>query len=140
MLDGHVLTAGPDTDYEINPILSEIEGVRRAEWFKLRLRPPHLDTDKRAQLEKIWSRPEPSEEIIDAEKSEEDEEENRLLMEIDALLEEPYDSTNKNKIPLPVTDDFKTAVQVLADFLQYLFRSAKEYIMETERYRDPTFT
>ncbi|KAM6493703.1 hypothetical protein JOM56_010064 [Amanita muscaria] len=140
--DGHVLAAGPETDYELNPILSEIEGVRRAEWFKLRLRPPHLDANKRAQLEKFWSPPEPSEEIVDAEKSEEDEEENRLLMEIDALLEEPYDSTNTNNknIPLPVTDDFKTAVQVFADFLQYLFRSAKEYIMETERYIDPTFT
>ncbi|KAM6491361.1 hypothetical protein JOM56_013135 [Amanita muscaria] len=139
--DGHVLAAGPETDYELNPILSEIEGVRRAEWFKLRLRPPNLAADKRAQLEKFWSPPEPSEEIVDAEKSEEDEEEDRLLMEIEGIsgvVEEP-ELPNKKRIR-PVTDDFKTAVQVLADFLQYLFRSAKNYISETERYIDPTFT
>jgi hypothetical protein len=54
--------------------------------------------------------------------------------------EEPDDSQDKKNVPRPVTDDFKTAVQVFADFLQYLFKSAKEYIMETERYIDPTFT
>jgi vacuolar-type H+-ATPase subunit I/STV1 len=30
--DGHVIAVGPETDPEVNPILSEIECVRRAEW------------------------------------------------------------------------------------------------------------
>ncbi|KAM6502887.1 hypothetical protein JOM56_002864 [Amanita muscaria] len=97
--DGHVLAAGPETDYEINPILSEIEG-----WCKFRT------LISGAATKDFYH------------------------------SEEPDDSQDKKNIPRPVTDDFKTAVQVFADFLQYLFKSAKEYIMETERYIDPTFT
>ncbi|KIL54538.1 hypothetical protein M378DRAFT_92351 [Amanita muscaria Koide BX008] len=49
-------------------------------------------------------------------------------------------SLNKKKILRPVTDDFKTVVQVFADFLQYLFKHAKEYIIESERKINSTFT
>ncbi|KIL57175.1 hypothetical protein M378DRAFT_172045, partial [Amanita muscaria Koide BX008] len=114
---GHVLAAGSETDYELNTILSEIEGVRRAERFKLRLWPPHIAADQRAQLEKLWSPPQLSEKG-----------DNGIMGEVE------------EKKPRPVIDDFKTAVQVFADFLQYLFRSAKVFISDSESYIDPTFT
>ncbi|KIL64018.1 hypothetical protein M378DRAFT_642370 [Amanita muscaria Koide BX008] len=117
--DRHVIAVGPDTDPEVNPIFSELDDVRRAEWFKLRLRPPHLAADQRSQLEKIWS-PGAAED-----------------KDVNALKHEPLD---KEKILRPVTNDFKTVVQVFSDFLKYLFTSAEEYIEETERNIDPTFT
>ncbi|KIL55234.1 hypothetical protein M378DRAFT_134237 [Amanita muscaria Koide BX008] len=86
--DGNIIDTAPDEG------LSEMESARRAQWFKLRLWPPYLDADKRSQLEKLWSPPEPAEAVF----------------------------------------------QVFADFLQYLFKSAKEYIIESEIKLDPTFT
>ncbi|KIL61939.1 hypothetical protein M378DRAFT_34206, partial [Amanita muscaria Koide BX008] len=97
--DGNVIAVGPETNPEANPKLYEIEGVKRAEWFKLHLSPPHLVADKKSQLEKLWT-------------------------------SEPAEDKDK--------DD--TVVQVFADFLHYLFRHAKEYITESERKLNPTFT
>ncbi|KAM6502907.1 hypothetical protein JOM56_002884 [Amanita muscaria] len=135
--DGKIIDAGPDEG------LSEIEGVRRAEWFKLRLWPPHLAADKRSQIEKLWSPPEPAEVNEDCAKaSDEDKDKNDVPPDIECDGGEGSgpEPLNKKKIPRPVTDDFKTVFQVFTDFLQYLFKSAKEYIIESERKLDPTFT
>jgi len=44
--NGHVVAVGSETDEDTNPELLEVEGLVRAEWFKLHLRPPHLITEQ----------------------------------------------------------------------------------------------
>ncbi|KAM6502896.1 hypothetical protein JOM56_002873 [Amanita muscaria] len=157
--DGNVIAAGPKTDPDISPMLSETEEVRRAECLTLRLWPTHLAADKRPQLEKTWPPIEPAE----------DEAEDDIPPGIEGVgegkvegckgsrgerdgtkEEDPSDipsrkvvepqPMNKRKVPRPVADDFKTPDRVFTDFLQYLFKSAKEHITETEKFLDPTFT
>ncbi|KAM6493761.1 hypothetical protein JOM56_010122 [Amanita muscaria] len=67
----------------MNPALSDINGVMRVERFKLRLRPSHLAADKRAEIEKLWSPPEPADEELD---------------DYEEYLEEPEDEDNLNII------------------------------------------
>ncbi|KAM6502899.1 hypothetical protein JOM56_002876 [Amanita muscaria] len=146
--DGKVIAAGPETDPEVNPRLSEIEDVRRAECFKLHLSPTRA-ADKRPDGEKIWPPPAPVKDeggndgggkASKESRGERGESEDEDLWGAQhrAIVERQH--PNKRKIPRPVTDDFKTPVRVFTDFLEYLFKSAKKYITETERNIDPTFT
>ncbi|KIL55734.1 hypothetical protein M378DRAFT_134141 [Amanita muscaria Koide BX008] len=96
--DGNVIAVGPETDPEVNPMLSEIDDVRQAEWSVCEINVNHFFYSVERQ------------------------------------------HSNKRKIPRPVMDEFKAPDQVFTDFLQYLFKSAKEYIIETERNLDPTFS
>jgi len=43
---GNVVAVGSEADEELNPELREVEGLVRAEWFKLHLRPPHLAAEQ----------------------------------------------------------------------------------------------
>ncbi|KAM6492029.1 hypothetical protein JOM56_011753, partial [Amanita muscaria] len=78
--------------------------------------------------------------------SEADPETNPLLSDMNASIvdipcprREPEPARRETHF-IPVTDDFKNPVQVFADFLRYLFKSAKEYIIEAESNLDPTFS
>ncbi|KAF8632108.1 hypothetical protein AX15_002039 [Amanita polypyramis BW_CC] len=51
--DGDVIAVGSETDPEMNPELTEIKGLVRAEWFKLHLRPSHLVAEQRFDIEDI---------------------------------------------------------------------------------------
>ncbi|KAM6497434.1 hypothetical protein JOM56_007907 [Amanita muscaria] len=55
--DGTVAAAGAGTDPETNPELAEMDDVIRVEWFKLHLRPPHLETSQEFELQKLRSLP-----------------------------------------------------------------------------------
>ncbi|PFH48902.1 hypothetical protein AMATHDRAFT_64343 [Amanita thiersii Skay4041] len=50
---GNLVAAGAEADAEINSELLEMEGLTRAEWFKLHLRPPHLATEQRFDINRI---------------------------------------------------------------------------------------
>jgi len=54
---GNVVAAGAETDPDLNPALFEMEGVVKAEWFKLHLRPPHLAPEQEFELQKLRSFP-----------------------------------------------------------------------------------
>ncbi|KIL58030.1 hypothetical protein M378DRAFT_345727 [Amanita muscaria Koide BX008] len=81
----NVVAAGSETDLEMNPALSDINGVMRVERFKLRLRPSHLAADKRTEIEKLWSPPEPADEELDdyEEYLDEPEDEDDIILEIE---------------------------------------------------------
>ncbi|KAM6489451.1 hypothetical protein JOM56_015084 [Amanita muscaria] len=157
--DGNVIAAGPEADPEVNA--SEIEDIRQAECFKLHLWPNRLATDKRPQLEKFWSPPELANDEGETDfpsgvervgggkvegrkkgsRGERDtSKEEDLLSTPSRNFVERQPLNKRLRVPRPVTDDFKTPDRVFTDFFQYLFKSAKEYITETERFLDPTFT
>ncbi|KAF8638101.1 hypothetical protein AX17_002441 [Amanita inopinata Kibby_2008] len=51
--DGNVVAVGSETDLDTNPELEEIDGLVRAEWFKLHLRPPHLASEQGFDIRKL---------------------------------------------------------------------------------------
>ncbi|PFH47323.1 hypothetical protein AMATHDRAFT_43014 [Amanita thiersii Skay4041] len=50
---GNVLAVGAEADTDMYPDLLENSETQRAEWFKLHLRPPHLDNEHRSDINKI---------------------------------------------------------------------------------------
>ncbi|PFH47317.1 hypothetical protein AMATHDRAFT_6868 [Amanita thiersii Skay4041] len=51
--DGKIVAVGAESDMDVYPELGEIEGSQRAEWFKLHLRPRHLDREQNFTAEDI---------------------------------------------------------------------------------------
>ncbi|PFH48898.1 hypothetical protein AMATHDRAFT_5370 [Amanita thiersii Skay4041] len=50
---GKVFAVGAETDPDINPDLLDQEGIKRAEWFKLHIRLPHLNQEQNFTLEQM---------------------------------------------------------------------------------------
>ncbi|KAF8625644.1 hypothetical protein AX15_005275 [Amanita polypyramis BW_CC] len=61
---GSVVAVGSETDPDTNPELAEIEGLVRAEWFKLHLRPSHLAAEQGFDVRDIPPLP-PNKTVID---------------------------------------------------------------------------
>ncbi|PFH47738.1 hypothetical protein AMATHDRAFT_151443 [Amanita thiersii Skay4041] len=80
-----VVATGAETDRQVFPELQDIEGLQTAIWFKLHLRPPHLEREHESEVDKLP--------------------------------------------PLPKN---KTAIQIFADMLDYLYKSTKKYICERQ--------
>ncbi|KAF8333721.1 hypothetical protein F5887DRAFT_893234 [Amanita rubescens] len=61
---GNVVAVGSEADSDTNPELLEVEGLVRAEWFKLHLRPPHLVAEQGFDIKDIPPLP-PNKTVID---------------------------------------------------------------------------